>query len=95
MIYKWIFLKLTKVLGLKSELNKIYRPSGVKNWGLSDYADVVYEVYVSQYNFGMKNASFGFWVRHEDENTAYKLALNKAIEFLVWICKVRFSKWLK
>ena len=95
MIYKRIFLMLVKTFDLKSELKKIYRPEGVKNWGFSDYADIVYEVYVTKYKIGVKNASFGFWVHHEDEGTAYKLALNKAIKFLIWTYKVRLNKWLK
>lgn len=95
MIYKEIFFKLAKVFGLKSELNKIYRPSGVKNWGFSDYADMVYEVYVTNYNGKPKNCSFGFWAHDEDEDTAYKLAIKRVIKCLVWTYKVRFSKWLK
>ncbi len=95
MIYKRIFLMLVKTFDLKSELKKTYKPEGVKNWGLSDYADMVYELYVTNYNDKSKSGSFGFWTHHEDEDTVYKMALKRAIKYLVWTYKIRFSKWLK
>ena len=95
MIYKRAFFILSNIFDLESKLEKAYRPEGVKKWGFSDYADMVYEVYVTNYNGKSKSGSFGFWVHDEDEDTAYKLAIKRVIKCLVWTYKVRFSKWLK
>ena len=95
MIYKKMFIALANMFGLRSELKRVYRPEGIKNWGLSDHADTVYQVYVTNYDVGIKNCSFGFWVNNEDEDTAYKMAFNKTVTFLIWSYKMKFKKWLK
>ena len=94
MFYKKILDIMVSLFGIKYEEKKLYRPEGVVYWGLSDYADEVYEVYVS-ISTKDHSGSFGYWVHDEERDIAYKKAVKKAFSHMKWSYIIKTKKWLK
>ena len=94
MFYKKVLQSLILLFDLNVEERKLYRPKGVTYWGFSDYADEVYEVYVSILTKG-HHGSFGYWVHDESLNMAYRKAIIKILSHLVWLYSLRLKKWLR
>ena len=85
---------MSSMFGLTTEETVILRPEGVVNWGYSEKADRVYQVYVSLPTKN-HNGSFGFWVHDDSLKVAYRKAFYKAVSHMKWSYKVRLEKWLK
>lgn len=94
MFYRKVLQSLIPLFNLKVEEKKLYRPEGVVYWGYSDYANEVYEVYVS-ISYKDHNGSFGYWVHDEERDMAYKKALKKVFYNMKWSYGIRLKKWLK
>lgn len=94
MFYKKILDIMVSLFGIEYEEKKLYRPEGIMQWGFSDYADEVYEVYVSLSNKD-HNGSFGYWVHDEERDIAYKKALKKVFSHMKWSYIIKIKKWLK
>lgn len=94
MFYKKILQSLIPLFDLNVEERKLYRPEGVTYWGFSDYADEVYEVYVS-ISVKDHHGSFGYWVHDEECDMAYKKALKKLFSHVKWSYKIRLGRWLR